>query len=135
MPDGTTVRLQRCLDRLLDGDARAREELIACAAERLTNLARKMFHRNGRLERWEETADVAQGALLRLWTALQDVRPTSLREFFRLATVQVRREMIDLARHHFGPLGAAAFHASTPRADSGQSDSAAGHGDRADLSQ
>jgi RNA polymerase sigma-70 factor (ECF subfamily) len=41
--------------------------------------------------------------------------------------------MIDLVRHHFGPLGAAAFHATHPPADSGQSSSAAGHGDRADL--
>jgi DNA-directed RNA polymerase specialized sigma24 family protein len=75
MPDGATVRLQRCLDRLLDGDTRAREELIACAAERLTNLAQKMFHRDGRLERWEDSGDVAQGALLRLWNALQDSGP------------------------------------------------------------
>src|SRR4051794_32356727 len=61
--DDTTVRLQRCLDRLLDGDAQAREELIACAAERLTSLAQKMFHRDGRLGRWEDSADIAQGAL------------------------------------------------------------------------
>jgi RNA polymerase sigma factor (sigma-70 family) len=134
MADGTTVRLQRCLDRLLDGDARAREDLIACAADRLTHLAHRMFQRDGRLARWEETADVAQGALLRLWRALQDVRPASLREFFRLAAVQVRREMIDLARHHFGPLGAAAFHASNPDAESGQTAAAVPHGDRADLS-
>jgi RNA polymerase sigma-70 factor (ECF subfamily) len=112
MADGTTVRLQRCLDRLLDGNAQAREELIACAADRLTKLAQRMFQHDGRLERWEETADVAQGALLRLWRALQDVRPASLREFFRLAAVQIRREMLDLARHHFGPEGAARFHAS-----------------------
>jgi len=134
MADGTTVRLQRCLDRLLDGDAQAREELIACAADRVSNLAQKMFRGDGRLGRWEETADIAQGALLRLWRALQDVRPASLREFFRLATVQVRREMIDLARHHFGPLGAAAFHASNPPVESGQTASAPPHGDRADLS-
>jgi RNA polymerase sigma-70 factor (ECF subfamily) len=134
MPESTTVRLQRCLDRLRDGDARAREELIACAAERVTKLAQKMFEGDGRLQRWEETADVAQGALMRLWKALQDVRPGSLREFFRLATVQVRREMIDLARHHFGPLGAAGFHASQAPADSGQNTSATPHGDRADFS-
>ena len=77
---------------------------------------------------------MAQDALLRLWRALQDVRPTSLREFFRLAAVQVRREMIDLARHHFGPQGAAAFHASNPPIELRQTASAAPHGDRADLS-
>jgi RNA polymerase sigma factor (sigma-70 family) len=133
MVDGTTVRLQCCLDRLLDGDAQARDELIACAANRLTKLTKKMFHHDGRLGRWEGTADVAQGALVRLWRALQDVRPASLREFFRLAAVQVRREMLDLARHHFGPLGAAGFHVSVPPASSGEAEAPA-CGDRADLS-
>ena len=134
MADGTTVRLQRCLDRLLDGDVQARDELIACAADRLAKLTHQMFQHDGRLGRWEETADVAQGALLRLWRALQDVRPGSLREFFRLAVVQVRREMLDLARHHFGPQGAARFHTSVPPAAAGETTPAPQGADRADLS-
>jgi RNA polymerase sigma-70 factor (ECF subfamily) len=134
MPESTTVRLQRCLDRLNGGDANAREELMGCAADRLTRLARMMFHRDGRLERWAEPADIAQGALLRLWRALQEVRPTSLRDFYRLAAVQVRREMIDLARHHFGPEGAAAFHISVPSDQSGQTVAASLLGAQADLS-
>src|SRR5262249_6153321 len=56
----------------------------------------------------EQTDDVCQGAMLRLCRALADVTPASPRAFFRLAALQIRRELIDLARHHFGPAGAAA---------------------------
>jgi RNA polymerase sigma factor (sigma-70 family) len=34
----------------------------------------------------------------------------SVRHFFNLAAVQVRRELLDLARHHFGPEGGGANH-------------------------
>jgi RNA polymerase sigma-70 factor (ECF subfamily) len=73
-----------------------------------------MFRAEGRLRRWEETGDVVQNAALRLWRALQAAAPSSLHEFFRLAALQIRRELIDLARHHFGPAGAGAHHASLP---------------------
>jgi RNA polymerase sigma-70 factor (ECF subfamily) len=58
-----------------------------------------------RLRRFEETDDIRQGALLRLHRALQAVRPATPRDFYRLATVQIRRELIDLARHYYGPAG------------------------------
>ena len=35
------------------------------------------------------------------------VRPATVREFFGLAATQIRRTLIDLARHHFGPHGEA----------------------------
>ena len=44
--------------------------------------------------------------------ALNDVKPALLRDFYRLAAVQVRRELIDLARHYYGPQGHGAHHAS-----------------------
>jgi RNA polymerase sigma-70 factor (ECF subfamily) len=66
-----------------------------------------MFRNYRRLRRWEETDDVLQGALIRLHRALKEVTPASLRDFYRLATTQVRRELIDLSRHHFGPAGPA----------------------------
>jgi RNA polymerase sigma-70 factor (ECF subfamily) len=46
--------------------------------------------------------------MLRLCRALEEVTPATPREFLRLAALQIRRELIDLARHHFGPAGAAA---------------------------
>jgi RNA polymerase sigma factor (sigma-70 family) len=46
-----------------------------------------------------DTGDIVQGALLRLMSALRHVRPTSTLEFTGLAALQVRRELLDLARH------------------------------------
>jgi RNA polymerase sigma-70 factor (ECF subfamily) len=106
----TTIHLQRCLDRLQQGDTAARDELVNAACERLSRLARKMLKADGRLRRWEETGDVFQNAMLRLCRALREVTPGSLREFFRLAALQIRRELIDLARHYYGPAGMAAKH-------------------------
>ncbi len=101
----TTLHLQQCLDRLRGGDEGARNDLVAVACGRLTRLARKMFRTDGRLRRWEETGDVFQNAMLRLHRALQQVTPGSLREFIRLAALQIRRELIDLARHYYRPGG------------------------------
>ncbi len=44
--------------------------------------------------------------------SLHNLKPESVREFFGLATVEIRRSLIDLIRHHFGPEGAAAKHHS-----------------------
>lgn len=116
MAENTTVHLQRCLDRLREGDQAARQELVNAACQRLLRLTRKMLRAEGRLQRWEETDDVFQNAMLRLCRALENVTPGSLREFFRLAALQVRRELIDLARHYYGPRGLAARHQSKRRA-------------------
>jgi RNA polymerase sigma-70 factor (ECF subfamily) len=63
-----------------------------------------------RLRRWEQTDDVLQNALVRLHRSLEDVAPPSLRDFYRLAALQIRRELIDLARHYFGPEGGGRRH-------------------------
>lgn len=48
------------------------------------------------------------------------MKPPTVRDFFRLAAWHIRRELIDLARHYFGPEGLGANHASQgqERADS-----------------
>ncbi len=110
----TTRRLQCCLDRLLAGDETARKELVVAACGRLARLARKMFRAEGRLRGWAETGDVFQNAMLRLCRALQGVRPASPQAFFRLAAVQIRRELIDLARTRGRSPTAAALPAGSP---------------------
>ena len=55
--------------------------------------------------RWEQTDDVAQNALIRMDRALRAIPRRRLPDFSRLAAAQVRRELIDLARHYFGPRG------------------------------
>jgi RNA polymerase sigma-70 factor (ECF subfamily) len=58
-----------------------------------------------RVRRWEETDDVLQNTMLRLTRTLQEIPVHSVRDYVRLASTQIRREIIDLAKHHFGPLG------------------------------
>jgi RNA polymerase sigma-70 factor (ECF subfamily) len=94
------------------GDDQARKELLNCACERLTRLTRKMLKGFGRLRRWEQTDDVVQNALLRLYRSLADVHPASAVEFYRLAALNIRRELLDLARHYYGPCGLGANYAS-----------------------
>jgi RNA polymerase sigma-70 factor (ECF subfamily) len=110
--DDSTVEIQRWLDRLRVGDQAARARLLEQSGDRLLRLARRMFRDFPRLRRWEETADVCQNATLRLWRALQEVQPPSPSDFFCLAALQIRRELINLAEHHFGPQGGGARHAS-----------------------
>jgi RNA polymerase sigma-70 factor (ECF subfamily) len=118
MPEDSTTQLQACLDRLNAGDPVARDELIRRACERLRRLTARMLQDSPRLQRWEEADDVFQNATLRLLRALEAAPPASVQEFFGLAALQVRRELIDLARHYFGPEGLAALHASGGTDDS-----------------
>ena len=109
---GADTQLQRDIDRALAGDGAAHAALIDHACDRLVKLTRKLFHRHPDLRRWEQTDDVAQAAMLRLHRALADVRPESVRHFFNLAAVMIRRTLLDLAKHHLGPHGQGANHHS-----------------------
>ena len=69
-----------------------------------------MFHARQDLRRWKQTDDVFQDAMLRLHRALSEVKPESVRHFFNLAAVMIRRTLLDLAKHHLGPHGQGANH-------------------------
>ncbi len=106
MPQGDfSTQIQRCIDRLRAGDASARDELLAHASERLVRLTRKMLRDFPGVHRWEDTDDVLQNAVMRLCRALGEVQPPTVVDFFRLAAAQIRRELIDLARHYSGAHG------------------------------
>ena len=64
------------------------------------------------VSRWSQTDDVLQNAMLRLHRSLAQVKPESPRQFYGLAATQIRRELIDLARHFNGPEGVGANHDS-----------------------
>jgi RNA polymerase sigma-70 factor (ECF subfamily) len=122
MATPATVQIQVWVDRLQAGDETARRELVNCACERLTRLTRAMLKGYARLKRWEQTDDVFQNAVMRLYRALQEVHPASAAEFFRLAALNIRRELLDMVKHYYGPQGEGAHHASVagaPGADSG----------------
>ncbi len=101
----TLVRIESCLDRMKAGDPSARDDLIRMSYHRFDHLVRKMIRKSERVTDWEEVDDVVQNAALRLWRSLEKIIPKSRDEFLGLAATQVRRELIDLARHYFGPEG------------------------------
>ena len=115
MSDPSPAQFQVWIERMNAGDLSARDELIAHACGRLRRLAHMIFADFARVRRWEETADVLQNALTRLLQALRTIKVTSPRQFFGLAALEIRRELIDLARHYFGPEGAGANCASAVR--------------------
>jgi len=111
-PGDDTTQLQVLLDLAAEGDKDAYGELIGRASKRLLKLTRKMLRNYPHLRRWEQTDDVFQNAAIRLCRSLEQLKPDSVRSFFGLATVEIRRALIDLIRHHFGPEGAAGKHHS-----------------------
>lgn len=106
----STEQLEHWLLRHRQGDSAAREALINYSCERLRRLTRKLLCGYPTVQRWEETDDVLQRALLRLHRSLQQVQPDNLRAYLGLAATQIRRELTDLARHYGGPLGLGANH-------------------------
>ena len=80
--------------------------------ERLRRLASVMLRGRAAVRRWEDTDDVLQNTLVRLNRALQVIAPESPRKFIGLVAAQIRRELIDLNRHHYGPQGHGAHHES-----------------------
>jgi len=111
-PELHTTQLHRLVERIQAGDALAQNELVRLSGGRLEQLASSMLRRFPGVRRWEETGDLLQNALLRLLKSLEAVRPESTRQFFGLAAEQLRRELLDLARHYQGPHGLGAHHAS-----------------------
>lgn len=96
--DSTTTKLQHWLDLLKTGDSQAHVEMIGHSAERLRALARRMLRGYPGVRSQEQTDDVFQGAMLRLHRALADVTLVDLRHFYSLAALQIRRELLDLAK-------------------------------------
>jgi RNA polymerase sigma-70 factor (ECF subfamily) len=114
MSGTTTGHLQNYLDRLRQGDSDAREALLANSRARLLLLTRKMLRLYPRVRRREESDDVVQNVLVRLDRMLDQVAIRSVRDYLRLAATNIRRELIDLARHYCGPQGAGAHEVALP---------------------
>lgn len=101
------ARYGAVLDRLRAADPADRragaDALLSLVAERLRYMARRMLRGFPAVRRLNETDDVAQGAAMRLYRALATLTPADPREFLGLVALQVRRELLDLARKHAGP--------------------------------
>jgi RNA polymerase sigma factor (sigma-70 family) len=108
--EGQKTMISPALERLAAGDAAAREEVFAWAAERMRGIAHRMLRTFPAVNRWEQTDDVVQNAALRLWRALNEITPANSRALVGLAATQVRRELLDLAKKFRGPESYAANH-------------------------
>ena len=115
-PVGHTTKLQSLLEGLAAGDADAQSKIIEHSCERLRRLTHRMLREYTKVKRWEQTDDVLQNAMLRLNRSLVQVKPESPRQFYGLAATQIRRELIDLGRHHYADKGIGANH-ETDRQD------------------
>lgn len=115
----TEARLQPLVEQAIRGDRTARDQLIHHACDRLLVLTRRMLRCHPGVSRWEQTDDVFQNAMVRLHRALETASLVDVRHFFNLATMQIRRELIDLGRRHFGPLGLGRNHATDHQLDDG----------------
>lgn len=118
-----TLWLHDRVARFRDGDRAAIDELLCAISARLERLAHRMLRDFPGVRTGSDTGDVVQGAMLRLMSALENVQPTSTREFAGLAALQVRRELLDLARHF------AARGVGSRVADPGTADFGTGGGD------
>ena len=98
-------RIQSLLEAHRQGRPEARDGLLSVACQRLEHMTRRMLHDYPGVKGWEQTGDVFQNAALRLRRALEQVSPGTVKEFMGLAALQIRRELIDLARHYAGRKG------------------------------
>jgi RNA polymerase sigma factor (sigma-70 family) len=95
-----TTQLHRWVLRIRSGDHEARNELIRKVQGNLERLASLMLRRFPQVARFEQTEDVLNNALLRLMRSLETVQPGSVKDFFNLAAVHIRWELLDMAKHY-----------------------------------
>lgn len=96
------IAVRHWLERHQAGDDRARRELLEISMRRLRLLARRILNDIPTVRRFEDTDDLLQNSVMRLWKCLADHQPETPVDYFRLAACLIRRELIDLSRHHFG---------------------------------
>jgi RNA polymerase sigma factor (sigma-70 family) len=122
MEDRHEEGLTDCLERLRAGEPQARDAVIACAAGRMRIIARRMLARFPNVRRWEDTDDVFQAAAMRLHRTLGRLAIDSPRDLLGLAVLQIRRELLDLARSHAGPESYAAHRGTNGIPGTGSAD-------------
>ena len=100
--DDQIAEIQQLIDRVNQGDEAVRMVLIDRAYERLRQLSalilRKNFPRLKEAPTLVDTTDIAHESAYRLYHALAEIRPTTVRDFFRLAAQRIRWLLLDLAR-------------------------------------
>lgn len=90
--------VQRLIDRLQAGDDSARKELIEHSMDRFRALASRMLPKNSDLRALEDSGDVLQKAMMKLYNALSTIKPPNVPALHGLAATQIRWVLLDLAR-------------------------------------
>lgn len=100
----TLVGIQDLLDRLQRGEnvQAVKDQLISLAYLRLQQLAHRMLYTYDRQKLDEETNGLVAEAYLRLNRSLDDLKPETVRQFFGLAALQMRRRLLDKLRAIYG---------------------------------
>jgi len=104
--------LRQSLDAMAAGDLRAKGRIIELCSDRMRLWVQRMLRRFPKVGRWEEDGDVFQEAMIKFLQAMDQITFDSPRHVMAVAITQVKRVLIDMARHHGGPMAAAANHAS-----------------------
>jgi RNA polymerase sigma-70 factor (ECF subfamily) len=95
-----TTSLRDLIARFRADENSALDSLIRRTQERLEQFARRMLGGFPGVRAREQVEDILQNALIRLTRALRQEMPSSVGEFFGLAALHLRRELLDLARSH-----------------------------------
>ena len=100
------------LESLRAGDPTARDRILILLAGRLRSLGHRMLADFRVVRRWDDTDDVVQNATLRFLRTLDRTEVESARHLLALAAMQIRRELLDLAKRYRGPESHASHHES-----------------------
>ncbi len=114
-----TTEMHGFVDRWRAGDRAAADALVRRTEDRLKRIAVRMYRGFPNVRSVAEPGDVIQESLVRLLNSLRKLRPESTRDFYNLAAVHVRRELLDLARRAKRPQNQlVSLNATRPGADS-----------------
>src|SRR3978361_1443144 len=97
-PAFNSINLQEFIRRWQAGGRGAADDLLRATSTRLEKLARRMTRSFPNVRGQADTSDVLQNSLMRLLRTLLTIRPKTTRDYFNLAAVHIRRELLDLAR-------------------------------------
>lgn len=112
----TTAHVAKLLQQIRDGHSDSVQALLEASMQRLQVLAKRISGDLPGVKRWEQTDDLVQNSMIRLWKAITKHRPPTPLDYYRLASAIIRRELIDLSRHYFGAEGMGANMAKTSNA-------------------
>lgn len=96
--ESTTLQIESLLKKLNAGDVEARTALISLAQDRLLLLTSRMLTGYPRGREHDDTTGIFNESYLRLHQALEEVKPTNVRQFLGLAALEIRRTLLDIIR-------------------------------------